>query len=77
MNKYLFIPKDAPQVWFDVIDQCGGIRPFKNNVELEEYRYSVPRILKRKSGLPPDEVADMLGLEGTNELYEALNYFRR
>lgn len=57
---------------------AGGIRPFRNLetgkfVEYEEYKYGVPKPLKRKEGLPPDEVADILGFEGSNELYRALS----
>lgn len=73
IKKYPFFPLDAPDLWYDVMDRCGGIRPFKNNIEIEEYRGNVPKPLRRKNGLPPDEVADMLGFEGTNELYDALS----
>jgi len=79
VKRYPFFPIDAPQIWYDIMDRCGGIRPFRNLdtgkfVEYEEYKYGVPKPLKRKEGLPPDEVADMLGFEGSNELYEALSY---
>lgn len=82
---YPFFPKDAPQVWRDVYDVTGGqgIRPFKDPVvkgkflELEEYRSGVPKQLRRKNGLPPDEVADMLGFESSKELYNALEWTKK
>ncbi len=43
--------------------------------EYEEYRENVPKPLKRlNSPYGPDEVADMLGLEDSNELYRWLEY---
>lgn len=70
-KRYPFFPKDAPQIWYDVMDICGGIRPFRDGIEIVEYRNNVPKPLRRKLGLPPDEVADELGFEGVNELYDA------
>ncbi len=77
VKRYPFFPIDAPPLWYDIMDRCGGIRPFRNLdtgefVEHEEYRHGVPKPLKRKEGLPPDEVADMMGFEDSNELYENL-----
>lgn len=72
IKRFPFFPKDAPQIWYDVMEKCGGIRPFKNDVEIEEYRGNVPKPLRRKAGLPPDEVADELGFEDSNELYKAI-----
>jgi hypothetical protein len=80
-NPYPFIPKDAPSIWFRVIDvtNCNKIRPFRGPngrfIELEEFRSHVPRCLRgMKKGFPPDEVADMLGLEDSQALYKALDW---
>ena len=48
-------------------------------MELEEYLGAVPLILRNlREGMPPDEVADMLGLEGGDqELYDLLRQDNR
>lgn len=81
VNKYPFFPKDAPQVWYDVWDATSGrgIRPFKDPagkfIELEEYRSGVPKQLRRKdSPYAPDEVADLLRLEDSQQLYRTLRF---
>lgn len=77
-QQYAFFPKDAPQIWYDVMDVTSGkgIRPFKDAagkfIEYEEYKSNVPKQLRKKQGLPPDEVADMLGLEDSQALYREL-----
>lgn len=80
---YPFLPKNAPQIWRDVMDVTSGkgIRPFKDKitgkpVEYEEYAHNVPKPLKRKAGYPADEVADMLGLEDSHALYRELEYIK-
>lgn len=80
-DPYRFIPKSAPQSWRDVMEVTSGrgIRPFKDlrtgkPVEFEEYIAGIPKQLRRRQGFPPDEVADMLGLEGSKELYVVLEY---
>jgi len=82
---YRFIPKDAPQIWFDVMDVTSGkgIRPYKDGfgkpIELEEYYANIPKPLRRpKEGFAPDIVAQALKLEGGDkELYEKLSLARR
>ncbi len=77
-QKYPFFPKDAPGIWYDIMDATSGkgIRPFKDArgkfIEYEEYKSNVPKQLRKKQGLPPDEVADMLGLEDSQALYREL-----
>jgi hypothetical protein len=83
--KYRFIPKDAHN-WKKVMDVTSGkgIAPVKvvnpltgkfRFFEYEEYRENVPKPLKRlNSPYGPDVVADMLGLEDSNELYRWLEY---
>ncbi len=48
----------------DVLAQ-GGIRAYRMDVEIEEYRV-IPRRLQRKGGLPLDEMADTLNTMGYN-----------
>lgn len=79
VRTYPFFPKDAPELWLDIMDVTSGlgIRPFKNSetgefIEYEEYKYTVPKCLRRKAGYPLDEVADLLGFEGVNELMSEL-----
>jgi len=81
---YLFIPKDAPSSWREVMEVTGGKGicpnrgPFGGFIELEEYRSNVPRCLRRmKKGFRPDEVAAMMGLEDDKALYEELEWNRR
>lgn len=78
-TKYPFFPADAPQIWRDVMDMTSGrgVRPFIDKttgkpVEYEEYKFGIPKELKRKEGFPPDEVAQLLGLEDSKALYKAL-----
>ena len=82
---YRFIPKDAHN-WKKVMDVTSGkgIAPFKKIsestgkiifVEYEEYKDYIPKPLRRlNSPYRPDVVADMLGLEDSNELYRWLEY---
>ena len=54
----------------------GGIRPYRLDTsgkipEYEEYK-SLPLVVKRKTGLPPDEMANELGLADDRELYDIL-----
>jgi len=55
----------------------GGIRPYAKNAlgkipQYEEYVSNVPIAIRRKGGLPPDEMASELGFESDTELYKAL-----
>lgn len=82
---YRFIPKDAHN-WKKVMDitEGKGIAPFKRFSEIkrklipfeyEEYKGNIPKPLRRlNSPYKPDVVAEMLGLEGSNELYKWLEY---
>jgi len=71
--KYPFLPKDAPQIWKDVLDR-GGIRAYKDKYLYEEYLENVDRRLRRRTGLPPDEMAADLGFDSDTELYKSLRY---
>ncbi|TET78640.1 MAG: hypothetical protein E3J41_04135 [Candidatus Cloacimonadota bacterium] len=82
---YRFIPKDAHN-WKKVMDVTNGkgIAPFKKIsestgkiifVEYEEYKQNIPKPLRRlNSPYEADEVAAMLRLEDSNELYKWLEY---
>ena len=64
------------ELW-KAIKNRGGIRSYKNGKEYEEYKANVPLGLKRRKGLPPDEMASLLGLEGDQELYRVLKEYNR
>lgn len=78
-GRYNGLPK-AASFWKAVLDAtCGlGIRPYRDPrggwTELEEFRTAVPNLLRNyKDGVPPDEVAQNMKLEGGDkELYEKL-----
>lgn len=55
----------------------GGIRPYKERTRAgkvdEEYMQNVPLFLRRKKGLPPDEMASEMGFDTDSDLYEAIS----
>jgi len=69
MPSYPGFPKDAPDVWFRVMERGGIARP---KYEVEEYETNVPRQLRRSAGMKPDDMAARLGFEDTEQLYRAL-----
>ena len=54
----------------------GGIRPYRGKTRAgkvdEEYMTSVPLFMRRKAGLPPDEMADEMGFDSDTEMYRAI-----
>lgn len=63
------------------IMERGGIRPYKKHLAQErvdeEYMRHVPLFMRRKTGLPPDEMAAEMGFESDSELYEAISRIYR
>lgn len=57
--------------------EAGGLKPYANEKELEEFQSNTPIHFRRKNGLPPDKIADMLGYESDTELYNAIQTEQR
>ncbi|MCK4648825.1 hypothetical protein KAT51_04790 [bacterium] len=73
MKTYPGFPKDAPDIWHDIMERGGIARP---RFEIEEFETSVPKQLRRKEGLKPDDMSARLGFESEKELYQALEPMR-
>lgn len=73
-QEYPFMPADAPQIWRDIVDRGGIKRP---KFEVEEFETGVPKALRRKDGMAPDDMAARLGFEYEGELYEAIEVRQR
>jgi len=78
-GRYGLVPNDA-EIWRMILDETGGrgLRPFRAPgggwLELEEFQSHVPPILRNyDDGEAPDCVATSLGMETSQELYNALD----
>jgi len=69
MPSYPGFPREAPDIWYRVMEHGGIKRP---KFEIEEFEGNVPKQLRRETGLKPDDMAERLGLEDTNQLYDKL-----
>lgn len=64
---------DSARILYREIISGGGIKPYANGRELEEYKSHVPAHFRRKAGMTPDDMASELGFAGDTELYQEID----
>ena len=64
-------PAEVPALWHEIYKATKGKMIAPTSDTMEEWG-ALPRQLKRKSGMKYDEVADVMGREGQNELHNEI-----